>query len=35
MQQVAVGRGTSLLGLVGVGAGVGLAFALMGRLLGG
>ena len=26
--------GTSLLGLVGVGAGVGLSFALIGRLLG-
>ena len=35
VQQVAVGRGTSLLGLVGVGAGVGLTFALIGRLLGG
>ena len=35
VQQVVVGRGTSLLGLVGVGAGVGLAFALIGRLLGG
>jgi len=34
-RQVAVGRGTSLLGLVGVGAGIGLTFALIGRLLGG
>ena len=35
MQQLGgVRTGTSLLGLVGVGAGIGLAFALMGRLLG-
>ena len=35
MQQVNVGRGMSLLGLVGVGAGIGLPFAIIGRLLGG
>ena len=35
VQQVAMGRGTSLLGLVGVGAGIGLTFAIIGRVLGG
>jgi hypothetical protein len=33
-QQAVVGRSTSLLGLVGVGAGIGLTFAIIGRLLG-